>query len=350
VINIQAPTALPDPTGLAAVLGALGTKNLFNDLSGAEATLKLAQALQKVGAAGATSGGALAAQTLKTVMEQNTERLRTAAKVAAAMAGVPPTGAVGGDAKKGDAKAPNTVAGGLENRAKEIDQSKQKSEVQGGTSRPVATELQQRQSGATAADTAAKIVGAVTQGTQTSESGAVAKAPTAAAPRRLTLELRGAQALRDAALFDNLPVTLQLQVKERDGTLIASRSGIDGGSSVTLPLASSSPSLFAEVSMVVQGSWPTPQPLVHSRVATIDLARVKSTLRLDLVLQFQQQQQLIAAGPAAPSDAKLVEVLTLVAFDLRTIFKKPVVEPNAAGEFIARFAQMAAMRVDFIPD
>jgi len=348
VINIQAPTALPDPTGLAALLGALGTKNLFNDLSGADATLKLAQALQKVGAAGATSGGALAAQTLKTVMEQNTERLRTAAKVVAAAAGVPLPGGGGGDGKKGDAKAANTVAGGLENRAKEIDQSKTP-EAQGGNVRPVATELQQRQSGATASEMAAKIVGAVTQGTQTSESGTAVKAP-AAAPRRLTLELRGAQALRDATLFDNPTATLQIQVKERDGTLIASRSDIDGGSTVTLPLTSSSPSLFAEVSMAVQASWPTAQRIVHSRVATVDLARVKNTLRLDLVLQFQQQQQFIAAGPAAPSDAKVVEVLGQVAFDLRTIFKKPVVAPNAAGEFIARFAQMTAMRVDFIPD
>src|SRR5690606_13918619 len=137
------------------------------------------------------------------------------AKVAAAMAGVPPTGAGGGDAKKGDAKASNTVAGGLENRAKEIDQSKDKAPAQGGNPRPAATGLQQRQSGAAAADMAAKIVGAVTQGTQTSESGATSNAPATAAPRRLTLELRGAQALRDPALFDNVPVTLQLQVKER---------------------------------------------------------------------------------------------------------------------------------------
>ena len=349
VINIQAPTALPDPAGLAAVLGALGAKNLFNDLSGADATLKLAQALQKVGAAGATSGGALAAQTLKTVMEQNTERLRTATKVAAAMAGVPTAGG-GGDAKKGDAKAPNTVAGGLENRAKEIDQSKPKADAQGGNARPAATELQQRQSGAQAADTAAKIVGAVTRGTQASESAAATPSSTAAGPRRLTLELRGAQALRDAALFDNLPVTLQLQVKERDGTLIAGRSGIDGGSTATLPVASSSPSLFVEVSLVVQASWPTARPLVHRRVASVDLARVKNTLRLDVVLQFQQHQQFIAAGPPAPSDAQVVEVLTKVAFDLGTIFRKPVVEANAAGEFVARFAQLAAMRVDFVPD
>jgi hypothetical protein len=238
----------------------------------------------------------------------------------------------------------------LENRAKEIDQSNQKTVAQGTSPRIAANELQKRQSGATANETAAKIVGAVTQGTQTSESGAAAKSSTAAAPRRLTLELRGAQALRDAALLDNVPATLQLQVKERDGTLIASRSGIDAGSTVSLPLASSSPSLFAEVSLVVQANWPTARRLVHTRTATVDLARVKSTLRLDLVAQFQQHQQFIVAGPTAPNDAKVVEVLTLVAFDLRTIFRKPVVEPNAAGEFAARFPQMSALRVDFIPD
>ncbi len=360
VVNIQAPTALPDPTGLAAVLGALGAKNLFNDLSGADATLKLAQALQKVGAAGATSGGALAAQTLKTVMEQNTERLRTAAKVAAAMAGVPPVGAAGGggagDGGQGDGKASNTVAGGLENRAKALDQAKTATAAgapgaQGAGARSAATDLQQRQSGATAAGTAARILDAVTQGTQTSEGAAAAGSGSAAGgPRRLTLELRGSQLLRDATLFDSVPLALQLQVKERDGTLVASRSGIDGGSSLRLPIASASPSLTAEVGVVLQSSWPQPRRIVLNRQATATLDSVKATLRLDLVAQVQQQQQFISAGPNPPDHATLIAVLKTVAFDLDTILKKPVVEANAAGEFIARFPQLALLRVNHVPD
>jgi len=356
VINLQAPTALPDPTGLAAVLGALGAKNLFNDLSGADATLKLAQALQKVGAAGATSGGALAAQTLKTVMEQNTERLRTAAKVAAAMAGVPPVGqgdggkgAAGGGAQ-GDAKASNTVAGGLENRAKELDRAQAATPSQGGRSRPAATELQQRQSGATAAGTAARIVGAVTQGTQTSEGAAAAAAPSAPGLRRLTLELRGAPALGDAALFDNGPPTLQWLVKERDGTLVASRSGIAGDGTVSLPLASASPTLTAEVLVVWQSSWPVSRRLVLARQATVELANVKTSLRLDLVAQVEQRQQFIGAGPNPPDDAKLVEILTRVAFDLKTVLRKPALTTNAAGEFIASFPQLAALRLNLNAD
>jgi hypothetical protein len=265
------------------------------------------------------------------------------------MAGVPPVGA-GGDGKKGDAKASNTVAGGLENRAKEIDQAKQKPQAAGGNPRPAATELQQRQSGATAADTAAKIVGAATQGTRTSESGAALQPPAARAPRRLTLELRGAQALRDPALFDNVPVTIELQVKERDGTLIARRAGVDGSSTVSLPIASSSETLFAEVFVAVQSIWPEPRRIVHSRTATVALGGVRDTLRLALAVQVQPQRQFISAGPKPPDDAKVAEVLTRVAFDLRKIVKKPVVEPAAGGEFFARFQELAALRLESVSD
>jgi hypothetical protein len=346
VINIQAPTALPDPTGLAAVLGALGAKNLFNDLSGADATVKLAQALQKVGAAGATSGGALAAQTLKTVMEQNTERLRTAAKVAAAMAGVPTPGG-GGSTSKGEGKDSNTLAGGLENRAKALDQSKAAAPAQGGGERPAATELQQRQSGTQANSTAAKIVDAVTGGAQGDGSTPSTRA---AGPRKLTLELRGAQVLRDAALFVNAPVPLQLQVKERDGTLIGGQSGMDGGGSTSLPLVTASPELVAELALTLQTAWPQPTTSVLRRTASVPAAGVKTTLRLDVVAQVQQQEQFISAGPNPPGDAEVAEVLTRVAFDLRTVLQKPVVTANAAGEFIARFPQLAALRITYIPD
>jgi hypothetical protein len=289
---------------------------------------------------------------LKTVLEQNTERLRTAAKVAAAVAGVPPTGAAdgGAGAKDGSASASNTLAGGLQNRAKAIDEAKQKAPSQGGAERPAATELQKRQSGATAGETAAKIVAAATQGTQANEADAASSGIQSAASRRVTLELRGAQALRDAALFDFAPAALELQIKERDGTLIARRDLADGGGALALPLSSSSSSLFAEVSLVVQTTWPVPARLVHKRFATIALDSVSKTVRLDLALEFRPQRQFISVAGNSPDDAKVIEVLRLVAFDLNTIFKKPVVETDPAGEFFARFQQMAVMRVDLVSD
>ena len=356
VINLQAPTALPDPTGLAAVLGALGAQNLFRDLSGADATLKLAQALQKVGATGATSGGALAAQTLKTVMEQNTERLRTAAKVAAAVAGVPPVGAGGGGGgggdKKADGKAPNTVAGGLENRAKALDQAQSQPAAQGGTQRPAATELQQRQSGAAAQGTAARIANAATQGTQASEGSrsSEAAAPTANGPRQLQLVLRSSGVLADAGRFDNAPVPLAISLKERDGTRIAQRAGIVGGGAETINLATASPTLFADVEITIETSFPVPTRLQTNRPLNVNLAQVKKTLQLNLVVDVVQREQVVGTGAAPPADADLAGLLAQQGVDTRSVLKKPVVTQNAAGEFVARFPFLAAMRLDFTPD
>lgn len=351
VINIQAPTALPDPTGLAAVLGALGTKTLFNDLSGADATLKLATALQKVGAAGATSGGALAAQTLKTVMEQNTERLRTAAKVAAAMAGVPPVGAAGGGGGgaggKGDGQASNIVAGGLENRAKSLDQAKAADLAQGGSSpggnRSAATELQQRQSGASASGTAARILSAAAQGAVGSEGAISPAAPSAAnRPVPLTVALRGAPVLSDAAVFDQ-PVKLALQVRERDGTMVGDFSDIDGP--VDLTVVTNALSLTFEVSVALQLAWPQPRQVVLRRSATVSIADAKRAVRLDVVTEFEQQRQFISAGPNPPDEAKVIAVLKSVAFDFDTVLKPPVVQAGLGGEFFASFPQLGLLRL-----
>ncbi|MFN6998369.1 MAG: hypothetical protein ACK4PH_29635, partial [Aquincola tertiaricarbonis] len=238
-------------------------------------------------------------------------------------------------------------AGGLENRAKALDQSQAIPPAQGGGQRPAATELQQRQSGAQAGGTAAGIVEAVTR---TAQGDGAAPPAQATGPRRLTLELRGAQLLRDAALFDNAPVPLQLQVKERDGTLIASRSGLDGGGTATLPLATASPQVVAELALTLQTAWPQPTTTVLRRSASVPAASVKTTLRLDVVAQVQQQTQFISAGPNPPSDAEVAQVLARVAFDLRTVLKKPVVSTNAAGEFVARFPQLALLRLDALPD
>ena len=346
VINIQAPTALPDPTGLAAVLGAIGTRNLFNDLSGADATIKLAQAVQKVGAAGATSGGALAAQTLKTVMEQNTERLRTAAKVAAAMAGVPPVGA-GGDGGK-DGKAPNTVAGGLENRAKELDKAK----AQGGggaggagrigNSRDAATSLQQRQSGAAAGETATRLLQSVAQNQQTGEAGFTATPQPATGPKRLTLEVRGTPPLADPAFAT--PATLSVQVLERDGTLVASRAGLRGDAGTALTVASSSDSLTVVVDVTYPLSWPQPHQVVLRRSATVVPTGLTRPARLDLDTQIEQQRQFVSAGPNPPDEAKVLQVLRAAAFDLDTILQQPVVQAEG-GEFFARFPQLGVLQL-----
>ena len=79
----SSPTALPDPAGVAAIINAIQQGNMFRDMSGLAQTAALAQAGVQASAAGATAAGEQAANTLATVMANNTERMRIAAQLAA---------------------------------------------------------------------------------------------------------------------------------------------------------------------------------------------------------------------------------------------------------------------------
>ena len=82
VLSIQSPTALPDPTGIAAIINAVQNGNMFRDMSGMAQTAALARAALQASAQGATAVGEQAGQNLRTVMENNTERMRIAAAIA----------------------------------------------------------------------------------------------------------------------------------------------------------------------------------------------------------------------------------------------------------------------------
>src|SRR5262249_56840943 len=82
VLSIQSPTALPDAAGVAAIINAVQNGNMFRDMSGLAQTAALAQAALQASAQGATAAGSQAAQTLATVMANNTERMRIAAALA----------------------------------------------------------------------------------------------------------------------------------------------------------------------------------------------------------------------------------------------------------------------------
>ena len=57
IINMTAPSALPDPTGTAAILSAIQNGNMLRDQSGLQATIGLAQTSTQATAAAATSAG-----------------------------------------------------------------------------------------------------------------------------------------------------------------------------------------------------------------------------------------------------------------------------------------------------
>jgi hypothetical protein len=123
VLSIQAPTALPDPAGIAAIIGAIQQGNMFRDMSGLAQTAALAQAGVQASAAGATAAGQQAANTLATVMANNTERMRIAAQLLAGTGGI----GGGGGGPKPPGKGTVSERGGELNAAKaigdQIDQS-----------------------------------------------------------------------------------------------------------------------------------------------------------------------------------------------------------------------------------
>jgi hypothetical protein len=121
VVGLQAPTALPDAAGIAAIIQAVQNGNMFRDMSGMAQTAALAQAALQASAAGATAVGEQAAQNLKTVMDNNTERMRIAAALATGGAsGV--AGAGGGGGGTGSRPAKNvTEEGARLNFARDLD-------------------------------------------------------------------------------------------------------------------------------------------------------------------------------------------------------------------------------------
>ncbi len=98
VLNIVNPTGLPDPTGLAPMLGALQSGNVFRDMSGLAATIGLAQSTASDATGAAADAARLAAANLAVAAQKDIEQQRIAAQLAmTAMGG--PTGAMAGTPK-----------------------------------------------------------------------------------------------------------------------------------------------------------------------------------------------------------------------------------------------------------
>ncbi|MEZ4674861.1 MAG: hypothetical protein R2932_11535 [Caldilineaceae bacterium] len=116
VVSIVNPTALPDPTGMAAVLQAIQNGNMFRDMSGLAATMGLAQAGINAASQGATAAGTQAGSNAATAAQLLSDLAKTAASVMTMGVG----GAAGGllSAGAGSGGGGNiSNAGALMNRA-----------------------------------------------------------------------------------------------------------------------------------------------------------------------------------------------------------------------------------------
>jgi hypothetical protein len=90
VVNITNPTALPDPSGLSAVLNAVTAANIFRDMSGLQGTQALAQQAVSGTLDAATAAGQMANETLRAEIQRQMAEMQLAADVAKAAIGVPP--------------------------------------------------------------------------------------------------------------------------------------------------------------------------------------------------------------------------------------------------------------------
>jgi hypothetical protein len=74
----MSPTALPDPTGLAAILGAVANGNMFRDMSGLAGTQAAGQAASAGTLGAATEAGRIASDNFRIASEQATEMAKAA--------------------------------------------------------------------------------------------------------------------------------------------------------------------------------------------------------------------------------------------------------------------------------
>lgn len=79
VVTVQTPTALPDPAGLTAALGALASANLFRDMSGLAGAQAAAQAASAGTLDAATEAGRIASTNFQAATTQATEMGKAAA-------------------------------------------------------------------------------------------------------------------------------------------------------------------------------------------------------------------------------------------------------------------------------
>lgn len=116
LIQIQTPQALPDPTGLSAIISALTTSNMFRDMSGLAETIALAQSGMQTAAESATAAGSQAGANMATYGQTIAELTKAAVPlIATALTGVP--------IPMTDSKTNISNAGATLNKAAQMDKS-----------------------------------------------------------------------------------------------------------------------------------------------------------------------------------------------------------------------------------
>jgi hypothetical protein len=332
IVNIQTPTALPDPTGIAALAGALQNPNVFRDMSGLAETAALAQAAQKTTASAATAAMQQAGENLFTVMDQKTQRMRIAAQLAAQMAGVPVAGDTGSkSAPRGNA----TQQGGELREARTLDE---KNASGGGATQGAETEVFRSQTGAKARELAGKVADAALAGGDDATEGVVSAPPARgvtpkqAAPQALLAVLNLSNRFMDPAVFGPTPVQIEATIQSLDGRKVWSQAG-PAARTFSAPIRTSEEQLFLNLVYTYQLSWP--QPTTVNAKSFVHLSVPAAATRIDAVAWVLVDERTVTLSDAtAPAnDAALAEALKTQGIDLLKVLSKPTVSPHPGGGF-----------------
>jgi len=328
VVNIQAPTALPDPTGVGAALTALQNANLFRDMSGLAQTAALAQASQQVSAAGATAAEAQAGQNLETVMSQNTQRMRIAAQLAAQMAGLPASGSTGGTTPPG--KNSVTERGGELNQAAELDAKKSA----GGTTTAQESAFKNQQ-GTQTRDLANQLVTGTLTGGDTSAQPPSAPVrgigPKQPLPRTLNAVLQVTNVFADTTLFGSTPVHIDAFIREPGGKHIWERSGA-AAPRFSGTLTTAETRLDFQLGYTYTITWAGPVAADITKLQSIGLNVAPNATQLDIVVTAMVDTRTFTVqGPPPADKAALKAALIAQGIDLVTVPAEPVVTPKAGS-------------------
>jgi len=359
LISIQAPAALPDPSGVAAIANALLAANLFRDMSGLAQSAALAQAAQKTTATGVTSVQAQAGQNLQTVLSQRTERMRIAAQLAAAMAGVPTAG--------GGAGKTSTEQGGELAQAQKLDAAGAASGAGAaagggaGTRQAPAASVQNllRRAGVAQSEAVVSLADAINppqpfvsagarQGTSAElvpPSSAAAGASISSAPRAMNLQVHFSSYFFDPLHFDNAPVLLEVQVQEFDGRTVMSRKVPPGQSLFNARFSSSDAQFYLSIWPTIDLPWPTPARFTSNHSAEIVAPDDGSVIAISVTVMAEPRSFVVATGGSQPGDAAVRAAFARAGLSAQTVLKAPTLKQED-NDWVATFLALTAIGVE----
>ncbi len=355
LISVQAPVTLPDPSGVAAIANALQAANLFRDMSGLTQNAALAQTAQRTTAAGATAVQAQAGQNLQTVLSQRTERMRIAAQLAAAMAGVPTAGGGGGKT--------STEQGGELAQAKKLDAAAAAgaapaSNGAGSTSTsPASVQSLLRRSGVALSETLTSLADAVNlqqppeaAGGRPGLSGGGVPVSgtslgTSAPPRAVNLQVEFSSFFTDPGHFDNAPVPLLVQVQERDGRTVMSKNVPAGQALFNARFSSSDTRFDLSIWPTIDLPWPTPLRLLSNHSIEIGAPDDGSAIAVKVTVMAQPRSFAVAIGGSQPNDDVVRTAFVRAGLDARTVLKVPTLKQEGSN-WVGTFLQLTAIGVE----